>query len=121
MVGALGALLAAAIALSRQRRFQAPYGLPLAQVLLKVVAGTATALFGVVLLQNGVLGVTAAASGQAILAYAALFGYAQQAATKQVDAKAKSLLGAATTKGDAARQDAEGDSPDGDQDESDDE
>ncbi|MBI2168646.1 MAG: hypothetical protein HYU28_03970 [Actinobacteria bacterium] len=113
-VGALGALLAAAVALSRQRRFQTPYGVPLAQVYLKIAAGATTALFGVVLLQNEVFGITAPGSGQAILGYAALFGYAQQAATRWVDSQARQLLGTATTKADPSRALIGGDAEDDD-------
>ena len=104
LLGAFGGLLAAVLSLSRQRGYHGPYGLPLAQALLKAPTGAATALLGVLLLQKGLLeGILGTQSVGKVIAYAALFGYAQQVVTGAVDRQAAELLGRARSKADPAR------------------
>ncbi len=96
-LGAFGGLLSAVATLRAQRNFRRFYGLPLAQSVLKIPAGAASALAGVFLIQHGVLGV-AAVSRETAFAYALVFGVAQLAVTKQIDTRAGDLLGAANAK-----------------------
>jgi hypothetical protein len=80
------------------RNFQRFYGLPLAQGILKIPTGAASALAGVLLLQNGLLGAVATPGWDTIMSYALLFGVAQLAVTKQIDSRAGDLLGESNAK-----------------------
>jgi hypothetical protein len=52
-------------------------------------------MLGVTVLQAGILDVLKPQPGARVLGYAAIFGFAQQALTRQLDIRANSLLGAA--------------------------
>lgn len=97
-LGALGGLLSAVATLWATRNYQRFYGLPLAQSILKIPSGAASALAGVLLLQQGLFGTTVATNWQSVLSFALLFGVAQLAVTKQIDARAGDLLGQANAK-----------------------
>lgn len=97
LLGALGGLLSAVFFLKGLQAVRGPYGLPLAQGILKVPTGAAVALVGIWVLQRGVLGVLTPQSGDKIIAYAILFGFAQQALTSALDTRASALIGSATS------------------------
>lgn len=90
-IGAVAGLLAALVALSRSSHTPSPYSIPSAQVVFKAAAGAATALVGVLLLQGGALVGLSKQPGSSVLAYAALFGFAQQILTRLVDEKAGAI------------------------------
>jgi hypothetical protein len=70
-----------------------PYGLPVALAVLKVPAGALTAVAGLLLLGGGFApGFSNLDSQRQILAYALVFGYAQQIATRLVDDRAQTVL-----------------------------
>jgi hypothetical protein len=92
-LGLLGGALAAAFAIRNLRGSSTPYGVPLALTWLKVPTGSLTAVAGILLLGgNFVPGLSELDSQRQILAYALVFGYAQQLATRFIDDRAQSLL-----------------------------
>jgi hypothetical protein len=97
-LGGLGGLLSAVATLTAARNFERFYGLPLAQSILKLPAGAASALVGILLVQHGLLGSIGPLSWDTVLAYALVFGVAQVAVTKQIDSRAGDLLGDANAK-----------------------
>jgi len=90
--GVLGSLVAVIAGLWRLRSSRQPSGLQLAQLALKVPAGALTALFGVLLMQGGIVVQLTAVQARQVPAYAILFGFAQEALTRFVDGKAAELL-----------------------------
>ncbi len=92
LVGGLGGLLAAVAALRRLQGFRGPYSLPLVQAALKIPTGALTGLLGALFVQNAVFDLFAPQPGSEILAYVALFGYAQEAFTRAVDTRAAEIL-----------------------------
>jgi len=101
-LGLLGGALAAAFSLRNLRGTSLPYDIPVALALLKVPSGSLTAVAGVLLLGGGfVPGLSALETQRQILAYALLFGYAQQAATRLVDERAQQILSYALVLGQA--------------------
>jgi hypothetical protein len=94
LVGALGGLLSIAIALGGIAAPPSRYDTRWLQAFLKPVAGGATALIGVLILQAGILIQPAGApiSESLLLAYAALFGFSQQLFTRYVDKHGAKLL-----------------------------
>jgi hypothetical protein len=80
------------------RNFQRFFGLPLAQTLLKIPAGAATAVAGILLLQHGILGKIGPMEWPDVIAYAVLLGIAQIAVTKRIDSRASDLLGEVNSK-----------------------
>jgi uncharacterized membrane protein len=96
-LGAFGGLLSAVATIRSLRNYQRFYGLPLAQTILKLPAGAATALVGIILLQHGLLGITAI-DWDKVIPYALAFGIAQIAVTKRIDSRATDLLGDANSK-----------------------
>jgi hypothetical protein len=92
MWGVLGSIIAATASLYRLHSSRSPEGLQLAQLMLKLPAGALTALFGVVLLQSGILPPLTAVASSRLAAYAILFGFAQEAVTHFVDRRANNLL-----------------------------
>lgn len=95
LLGALGGLLSAVFFLKGLQAVRGPYGLPLAQGVLKVPTGAAVALVGIWIVQRGVLGFLTPQAGDKIIAYAILFGFAQQALTNALDSRASALIGSA--------------------------
>lgn len=93
VVGLIAAAVAAAVALRRVRGTSTPYSLPVALALLKLPTGALTAVLGLLLMRGQfVPGLSALDSSAQILAWAVVFGYAQQAFTRLVDEKAQDVL-----------------------------
>ena len=92
VVGALGGLLSIAFGLGKIGTPPPRYNPRPAQAALKPVAGAATALVGVLLIQAG-----SPASQSLLLAYAAAFGFGQRLLTQLVDQRASKLLEAPGT------------------------
>jgi hypothetical protein len=104
-LGLLGGALAAAFAIRNVRGSSTPYDIPIALALLKVPSGSLTATAGILLLGGGfVPGLSELDSQRQILAYALLFGYAQQLATRFIDDRAQSLLNSLPSKDPEAKQ-----------------
>jgi hypothetical protein len=92
-LGLLGGGLASAVSVRKMASSAAPYDVPLALALLKVPTGALTAVAGILLLGGGfVPGLSELDTQRQILAYALVFGYAQQLATRFVDDRAAALL-----------------------------
>ena len=98
-LGLLGGGLASAVAVRKMVSTTTPYDVPLALALLKVPSGALTAIAGILLLGGGfVPGLSELDSQRQILAYALLFGYGQQVATRYLDERASTLLSAVPSK-----------------------
>jgi hypothetical protein len=94
-VGLTAAGIAAAGAIRRVRGSSEPYGVPIALALLKLPTGAVTALLGLLLMRGGFIpGLSALDTSAQILAWAIVFGYAQQLFTRLVDQQAHSVLDA---------------------------
>jgi hypothetical protein len=92
LVGALAGLLTTAVAWRSLTHLNGPYSVSTAQATLKVSAGAASALLGVLLVRSGIIsGLTV--SSTAAYGYAIVFGFSQQAFTQAVDGAAKKLGG----------------------------
>jgi hypothetical protein len=95
LVGLLAASVAAAAGLRGIRGTSTPFGLPVALAVLKLPTGALTAFLGLLLMRGGfVPGLSALDTSAQILAWALVFGYAQQAFTRLVDQQAHSVLDA---------------------------
>jgi len=93
LLGLLGGALAAAVSIRKVRGTSAPYNVGVALALLKFPAGAFTALAGLIAIGGELVpGFTALDTQPQILAYALLFGYAQQLLTGLIDKHALSLL-----------------------------
>jgi hypothetical protein len=93
LLGLIAAAVAAATALRKVRGTNTPYSLPAALAFLKLPLGALTALLGLILMRgNFVPGLSALDTSAQIIAWAVIFGYAQQAFTQVVDRKAQNLL-----------------------------
>jgi hypothetical protein len=92
-LGAGSAALAAAASLRNLRASNEPYTLVFTLAALKVLSGSLTAIFGVILMRGEFIpGLSALDFPGQILAWALVFGYAQQLFTGAVDTQAGSLL-----------------------------
>jgi len=92
-LGLVAAALASAVALRGIRGSSEPFGLPLALAALKLPSGALTAVLGLLLMRGGfVPGLSALDSSAQILAWAVVFGYAQQIFTRMVDQQAHQIL-----------------------------
>jgi hypothetical protein len=99
LIGAIGGMLAIAFGLSNTEALPSRYDPRTWQALLKPVAGAATALAGVLLLQSNLLvGPAGTRSESLLLAYALLFGFSQQLFTQFIDKRAGSLIEAGEEK-----------------------
>jgi hypothetical protein len=100
LLGVAGGALSGALAVKRLRPApETPYNLPLYSFLFKLPAGALTALGGLILVGGQVVpGLSALDSQGQILAYALLFGAAQQGLTRYIDARASEVLDAIPTK-----------------------
>jgi hypothetical protein len=95
LVGLAAAAIAAAAAIRTIRGSSEPHGLPVALAVLKLPTGALTALLGLLLMRGQfVPGLTALDTSAQILAWALVFGYAQQLFTRLVDQQAHSVLDA---------------------------
>ncbi len=93
LVGLAGAAVTSAAALRRLRGTSTPFAVPIALLLLKLPVGALTAFLGLVLLHGEfVPGLSALDSSGQILAWALIFGAAQQLVTGLVDRKAQAVL-----------------------------
>ena len=103
LLGLLGGSLSAAVSIRNLRGTATPYDVPIALALLKVPAGALTALGALIAIQGEFIpGLSALDSQEQILAYALVFGYAQQLLTGLIDRQALGLLSAVPSK-DAAQ------------------
>lgn len=106
LVGLVAATLAGAIALRGMRGTSTPYAVPVTLILLKLPAGALTALLGLLFIRGGfVPGLSALDSSAQIIAWAIIFGYAQQVFTRLIDTQGQGILH------DVAGQGAAGDRP----------
>jgi hypothetical protein len=93
LVGLVAAAIAAAAAIRKVEGTSTPYSLPVALAVLKLPTGALTALLGLLLMRGGfVPGLSALDSSAQIIAWALVFGYAQQLLTRFVDTQAESVL-----------------------------
>jgi hypothetical protein len=84
---------AAAFALRGIQGTSTPYELPVALAVLKLPTGALTAVLGILLMRGGfVPGLSALDSSAQIIAWAIIFGYAQQVFTRLVDDQGQNLL-----------------------------
>jgi hypothetical protein len=92
-LGLLGGALSAAFSIRNIRGTSLPYGIPIALSLLKVPSGALTAVAAILLLGGDFIpGLSELDSQRQILAYALVFGYAQQIATRLLDQRAQGVL-----------------------------
>ena len=93
VIGVIGGLLSLAFGLGAVKVPPTRYNLRAAQAALKPIAGAATALVGVLLVQSKILIAPAETPSESLLlAYAAIFGFSQQLLTQFVDRRAGELL-----------------------------
>jgi hypothetical protein len=93
LFGLLGGALAASISIRNLKGTTSPYDVPVALALLKVPLGAFTAILALVAIRaDFVPGLSALDSQEQILAYALLFGFAQQVFTRLLDQQAQLLL-----------------------------
>ena len=93
VVGLIAAAVAAAAALRGLKGTSNPYGVPFALAVLKLPTGALTAVLGLLLMRGQfVPGLSALDSPAQIIAWAIVFGYAQQLFTRFVDQRAQSVL-----------------------------
>jgi hypothetical protein len=92
-VGLAAAALAAAAAIRRIRGSSEPYSLPVALAALKLPTGAITAFLGLLLMRGQfVPGLSALDTSAQILAWALVFGYAQQLFTRFVDQQGQAVM-----------------------------
>jgi len=93
LLGLLGGGLSAALFLRGLQGTSTPYDVPVALALLKLPSGALSALVGLLFVRGGfVPGLSQLDSQPQILAYAFLFGIAQQLVTRLVDQQAQDIL-----------------------------
>lgn len=93
LVGLAAAAVAAAAAIRGIRGSSERYGLPVALAALKLPTGAVTAFLGVLLMRGQfVPGLSALDTSAQILAWALVFGYAQQLFTRLVDRQGQTVL-----------------------------
>jgi hypothetical protein len=93
LVGLTAATIAAAAAIRRIKGSSERYGIPLALASLKLPTGAITAFLGLLLMRGQfVPGLSALDSSAQILAWALVFGYAQELFTRLVDQQGQSVL-----------------------------
>jgi hypothetical protein len=93
LVGLTAAALAATATIRRLKGSSERYGLPVALAALKLPTGAITAFLGLLLMRGQfVPGLTALDTSAQILAWALLFGYAQQVFTRLADQQGQNVL-----------------------------
>ena len=93
LLGSLGGLLAAILAIRNMRGTASPYNVPQALALLKLPLGAVSAIGGLIAIRGGFIpGFSDLDSQEQILAYAFVFGFAQQLVTGLVDKQARTIL-----------------------------
>jgi hypothetical protein len=104
LLGALGGLLAAILAIRNIQGTSVPYNVPQALATLKLPLGALTAIGALIAIRGGFIpGFSDLDSQPQILAYAFGFGVAQQILTGLVDKQAQSLLSTAPGKSSVTR------------------
>jgi hypothetical protein len=87
------AAVAAAAAIRRLKGSSERHGLPVAMAVLKLPTGAITAFLGLLLLRGQFIpGLSALDTSAQILAWALVFGYAQQLFTRLVDQQGQTVL-----------------------------
>lgn len=95
LVGLTAAAVSAAAAIRGIRGSSEPHGLPVALAVLKLPTGAITAFLGLLLMRGQFRpGLTALDTSGQILAWALVFGYAQQLFTRMVDQQGQNVLNA---------------------------
>jgi hypothetical protein len=93
VLGALGGALAATLSIRNLKGTSTPYDVPVALAALKVPMGALTAILGLVAIQGQFIpGLSQLDSQGMILAYALVFGFAQQGLSRLLDRQAQNLL-----------------------------
>jgi hypothetical protein len=93
LVGLISAAVAATMSLRQLRGTSVPYSIPLALALLKLPTGALTAVLGLLLMRGEFIpGLSALDSSAQIIAWAVVFGYAQQLFTRPVDERGQAIL-----------------------------
>ncbi|NRQ34131.1 hypothetical protein HII36_20065 [Nonomuraea sp. NN258] len=93
VVGLVAAAIAAATGLRKLRGSSVPFGLPVALAVLKLPTGALTAFLGLLLMRGQFIpGLSALDSSAQVIAWAVIFGYAQQVFTHFVDQQAQNVL-----------------------------
>src|SRR5207248_8374031 len=93
LIGLAAAAVAAAAAIRGIRGSSERLGVPIALVLLKLPTGAVTAFLGLLLMRGQfVPGLSALDTSAQILAWALVFGYAQQLFTRLVDQQGQTVL-----------------------------
>ncbi|MEA2311811.1 MAG: hypothetical protein QOE28_1779 [Solirubrobacteraceae bacterium] len=93
LVGLMAAAVAGAVALRNVRGTSTPYSLPVALAVLKLPTGALTAVLGLLLMRGEFIpGLSALDFPAQIVAWAVVFGYAQQLLTRLVDQQAHTVL-----------------------------
>jgi hypothetical protein len=93
VLGMVGAAVVGAAAIRRMRGTSTPFAVPLLLLVLKLPTGALTAFLGLVLLHGQfVPGLSALDDSGQILAWAVIFGAAQQLVTGLVDKNAQTVL-----------------------------
>ena len=93
LLGLAAAAVAAAAAIRKIRGSSERYGVPLALAALKLPTGAVTAVLGLLLMRGQfVPGLSALDTSAQILAWALVFGYAQQLFTRLVDQQGQTVL-----------------------------
>jgi hypothetical protein len=101
LLGLMADALAAAVSLNNIRGTTSPYSLPIALAVLTLPIGALTAIVAVLLMRGEfIAGLSALGSSAQILAWAVVFGYAQQAFTYVID---RQLTRSSTTREGRAR------------------
>jgi hypothetical protein len=104
LLGLLGGVLAGAVSINKLKGTATPYDVPTALALLKAPFGAMTAVGAVIFIRGGfVPGLSDLDSQVQILAYAFVFGYAQQLLTGMIDKQAQSVLDSVPSMGAAER------------------
>lgn len=93
LIGLVAAAVAAAASLRKMEGTSTPYSLPTALAILKLPTGALTAVLGLMLIRGAFIpGLSALDTSGQIVAWAVVFGYAQQVFTRFVDDQAKGVL-----------------------------
>lgn len=93
LLGALAGALAATVSIRNLKGTSTPYDVPVALAMLKVPLGAFTAIGALVAIRGDfVPGLSVLDSQEQILAYAFIFGFAQQLFTRLLDQRAQTLL-----------------------------
>ncbi|HEY3004029.1 MAG TPA: hypothetical protein VGJ44_16910, partial [Kribbellaceae bacterium] len=93
LLGALGGALTASLSIRNLKGTSNPYDVPVALAMLKVPLGAFTAILALIAIRGSfVPGLTNLDSQEQILAYALVFGFAQQALSRLLDQRAQTLM-----------------------------